>query len=381
MADEAEPAPPRGADALEALMARAVALGETSRRVAPPNPWVGCVLVRDGVVVGEGATASPGAPHAEVVALVAAGDRAQGATAVVTLEPCAHHGRTGPCAEALIAAGVTHVVAGVEDPDPRVRGQGIAALRAAGVEVTLGVNRRAVSTSLAPYLHHRRTGRAWCVLKTASSLDGRSAAPDGSSQWITGPEARADAHRLRAESQAVMVGAGTAATDLPTLTPRDVAPPLDRDPPLRVVCDRAGRLLAEGPLFDPEIAPTLVLTTEAAPPAARDAWQAAGAKVEVLPAHPATGGVDLAAGLAVLGGHQVLQVLVEGGATLHASLLAAGLVDQLVAYVGGVALGRDARPLFDWPAARTIADAPRFTLVDVTRLGGDARLTYEPARP
>ena len=198
------------------LMARATTLADQARRRTPPNPWVGCVLVRDGTIVGEGATAPPGGPHAEAAAVHAAGDRARDATAYVTLEPCAHTGRTGPCTTVLLDAGVTRVVVALEDPDPRVRGQGLDTLRSAGVDVEVGLGADAVRRSLAPYLHHRRTGRAFALAKTALSVDGRSAARDGTARWVTGPAARADAHEQRADSQAVVVGAGTAIADQPS---------------------------------------------------------------------------------------------------------------------------------------------------------------------
>jgi diaminohydroxyphosphoribosylaminopyrimidine deaminase / 5-amino-6-(5-phosphoribosylamino)uracil reductase len=356
-------------------MAQALTLADHVRRRTPPNPWVGCVLTRDGQVVGEGATSPPGGPHAEAAALTAAGDRARGATASVTLEPCAHQGRTAPCTTALIDAGVARVVVALEDPDPQVRGRGIAALRAAGITVDVGVGADAVRRALAPYLHHRRTGRAFTVAKLAVSVDGRTAARDGTSRWITGPAARRDAHERRADSQAIVVGAGTARTDQPTLTVRDADP--GPHPPLRVLLDATGRVEPTGPLFDVTLAPTLVVTTDAAPPERVDAWQAAGAKVDVVA--PAPSGVDLAETLTVLAGHGVLQALVEGGATLHGALWAAGLVDRLVVYVGPTLLGADAHPALATPGPVTIGDAARLTLTDVTALdGGDVRLTYDP---
>lgn len=227
-------AAPPGAHGDVAHMQRAMDLAARVRASTAPNPWVGCVLVgADGTVVGEGATSPPGGPHAEAVALGRAGATARGATAYVTLEPCAHHGRTPPCAQALVEAGVSRVVLGVRDPDPLVAGAGEAILRGAGVQVEVGVGARAVTEQLAPYLHHRCHGRPWVVLKLAATLDGRTAAPDGSSRWITGPAARADGHRLRAESGAVLVGAGTVRADDPALTVRDVAAP--GGDPLRVV--------------------------------------------------------------------------------------------------------------------------------------------------
>ncbi len=356
------------------LMDRALALAEGARRRTPPNPWVGCVLVADGVVVGEGATQPPGGAHAEAAALAAAGPRAAGATAYVTLEPCHHQGRTGPCVDALLAAGVARIVVALEDPDPQVAGRGLAALRAAGVTVDLGIGADAVRRTLAPYLHQRRTGRAYCVAKTAGSVDGRTAAPDGTSRWITGPAARADAHALRADSQAVVVGAGTAIADQPALTVRDAAAP--PTPPLRVLLDARGRVPATGPLFDPELAPTLVVTTAAAPVDATDDWQAHGAKVEVVDAAPT--GVDLREALTVLARHGVLQALVEGGAGLHGALWRAGLIDRLVVYVGATLLGSEARAVVDAPGPPTIGDAAHWTLRDVTVLDDDVRVTYDP---
>ncbi len=361
------------------LMQRALALGETARRRTAPNPWVGCVIVADGEIIAQGATEPPGGPHAEVVALAIAGEAARGATAYVTLEPCSHEGRTSPCADALVAAGVARVVVAIEDPDPRVRGEGIARLRAAGIDVEIGPGADAVTQVLAPYLHHRRTGRASCLVKTAASLDGRVAAADGSSRWITGEAARADAHELRADSQAVIVGAGTALTDRPSLTVRLAADPdanRAEHQPLRVLLDARGRVPAEGPLFDTALAPTLALTTSAVSPVVVDAWQAAGAKVEVVGPASDGLGVDLASVLALLGRDGVLQAMVEGGPTLHGALLRAGLVDRIVAYVAGAALGAGGRPVFDGPSPAALVEAPRFELLDARVLAGDVRLEY-----
>src|SRR6516164_2267677 len=235
-------------------MRRAMALAAEVRTTTAPNPWVGCVVVptRAGSGAGttdvfEGATAPPGGPHAEVSALDRAGERARGATLYVTLEPCAHHGRTPPCTDAIIEAGVARVVIGIEDPDPHVAGRGIALLREAGIDVTVGVAADEVVAQLAPYLKHRTTGHPWVVLKMASSLYGRTAAPDGTSRWITGEASRRDVHRLRADSDAVLVGAGTVRVDDPELTVRldegldrdgdhdhDRAQPLSQQQPLRV---------------------------------------------------------------------------------------------------------------------------------------------------
>jgi diaminohydroxyphosphoribosylaminopyrimidine deaminase/5-amino-6-(5-phosphoribosylamino)uracil reductase len=326
-------------------MRRAMALAATVRGSTAPNPWVGCVVFpaapapASGIAASfEGATAPPGGPHAEVSALANAGDAARGGTLYVTLEPCAHHGRTPPCTDAIIEAGVTRVVVGIEDPDNRVAGRGVAALRAAGIEVTEGVAADEVAEQLAPYLKHRRTGHPWVVLKMAASLDGRTAAPDGSSRWITGAAARRDVHRLRENSDAVLVGAGTVRADDPELTVRlDDAPTEDGEQPLRVVLGRA-----------PE-----------------------GAKVH--PALELEG--DLDGVLDELGSRGVLQLLVEGGATVAHDFHAAGLVDRYVLYLAPALFGGDdGRPLFAGPGAGTIADVWRGRLVSVEQLGDDLRV-------
>ncbi|MFI5052728.1 MAG: bifunctional diaminohydroxyphosphoribosylaminopyrimidine deaminase/5-amino-6-(5-phosphoribosylamino)uracil reductase RibD [Acidimicrobiia bacterium] len=364
-------------DADAEFMQRALALASTARRRSAPNPWVGCVLVRGADIVGEGATEAPGGAHGEVVALRNAGDRARGATAYTTLEPCAHHGRTPPCADALLAAGVARVVIALADPDPLVAGSGIAMLREHGATVDVGVGADEARRSLAPYLVHRQLGRSFTVVKTALSLDGRTAARDGSSRWITGPQARADVHRLRADSQAVVVGSGTALADHPSLTARDVEPPVEREA-LRVVLDARGRVPAVGPLFETGQVPTLVITTEAASPEAQRAWMTSGAEVLIVPPAPNGCGVDLHASLEVLAELGVLQALVEGGAQLAGALVEAGLADRLVTYIAPVLLGREGRPAFDVAGPATLADAARLQLVDAVRLGHDVRLDYEP---
>jgi diaminohydroxyphosphoribosylaminopyrimidine deaminase/5-amino-6-(5-phosphoribosylamino)uracil reductase len=314
-------------------MDRALALATSVRTSTAPNPWVGCVLETPDGRVFEGATAPPGGPHAEAAALALAGPAAEGATAWVTLEPCSHHGRTPPCADALISAGVRRVVVAVVDPDAKVAGQGIDRLRAAGVEVEVGLRAEESRSLLAPYLKHRTTGRPWVVLKLAASLDGRTAAPDGSSQWITGEAARADAHRLRAESDAVLVGAGTVRLDDPSLTVRD----FDGPDPLRVVLGKA-----------PE-----------------------GARVH--PCLELTG--DLGEVLDDLGRRGVLQVLVEGGATVAGEFHQAGLVDRYVLYLAPVLFGGDDGPgVFRGPGAATIGDVWRGRIVSVAQLGADLRV-------
>ncbi len=362
------------------FMAEAISAADSARLATPPNPWVGCVLVRDGVVIGAGATQPPGGRHAEAEAVADATSRGvdpSGATAYVTLEPCSHHGRTPPCADALITAGVTRVVSALEDPDPNVTGQGHDRLRAAGVEVVTGVGAETVERQLAPYLHHRRTGRAFALVKTAMSLDGRTSAADGTSQWITGFEARADGHRIRAESQAIVIGPATARMDCPSLTVRDneVA---TAGQPLRVVLDAKGSVPVEGPLFDQNLAKTLVFTTGTAPADARAAWAAASVEAVDVSAGPDGRGVDLAAVLEILGSdHRVLQAMFEGGGKLHGALIAEGRADRIVTYVAPVILGERGRAVVAYPGADTLADAPRWQISDVTSVGEDVRITYD----
>lgn len=320
-------------------MRRAVELAASVRARTAPNPWVGAVVV-SGSGRFEGATEPPGAAHAEVVALQAAGPAAAGATLVTTLEPCCHHGRTPPCTDAIVAAGVGRVVVGLLDPDPQVSGRGVAALEAAGIPVTVGVGAAEVAAQLAPYLKHRRTGRPFVVLKLAATVDGRIAAPDGHARWITGPAARADAHRLRAESDAVLVGAGTARADDPELTAR-LDPPAGRQP-LRVVLGRA-----------PEDARARPLVELAGP---------------------------LGAVLDELGGRGCLQVLVEGGARVAHAFHAEGLVDRYVVYLAPALFGGDdAVPLFAGPGAPSMERLWRGRIESVVRLGDDLRLELVPS--
>ncbi len=345
---------PTGRAARErAAMDRAIAASATVLGTTSPNPPVGAVVLdAAGQVVGVGATSPPGGPHAEVVALRAAGDRAAGGTAVVTLEPCAHTGRTPPCTRALLAAGIARVVVGVADPNPVAAG-GAAALRAAGVEVEVGPGGDQVEAGpLRAWLHRIRTGRPFVTWKAAATLDGRSAAADGSSRWITSAQARADVHRLRATVDAVVVGTGTALADDPALTVR--LPGDDRAPgpggprrqPLRVVVGH--RDLPPGArLLDPA-APAVRLRTH-----------------------------DPAAVLADLAGRGVVSVLLEGGPTLAGAFVAAGLVDRVVVYLAPALLG--AGPAALGPAGvGTIAGIHRLQIQDVTRVGPDIRVDAVP---
>jgi diaminohydroxyphosphoribosylaminopyrimidine deaminase/5-amino-6-(5-phosphoribosylamino)uracil reductase len=321
-------------------MAEAIGLGQSVRRTTSPNPWVGAVVVpEDDRPVALGATEPPGGRHAEVVALDLAGESARGATLYVTLEPCSHFGRTAPCADSVIEAGIRRVVVGVRDPDAQVRGRGIRRLADAGLEVTVGVMAEEVGASLAPYLTHRSRGTPWVVLKLAATLDGRIAAPDGSSRWITGPPARADVHALRAESDAILVGAGTVRRDDPLLTVRDAG----GTDPLRVVLGHP----PEGARARPDL---------------------------VYEGEPA----DL---LAELGRRGVVQLLVEGGSHVAGSFHRLGLVDLYVIYLAPAFMGgEDGVPLFAGPGAPTMEAVWRGRIAGVRQIGPDVRIDVLAAR-
>jgi diaminohydroxyphosphoribosylaminopyrimidine deaminase / 5-amino-6-(5-phosphoribosylamino)uracil reductase len=329
------------------FMRLAVANAATVRLLTSPNPWVGAVLVAPDGAVFQGATSAPGGAHAEAAVLAAAGAAASGATLYSTLEPCSHHGRTPPCTDAIVAAGVARVVIGIEDPDAQVAGAGVEQLRARGVAVTVGVGADEITEQLRAYLVHRRLHRPYVVMKLAASLDGRIAAPDGSSRWITGRAARADAHRLRAESDAVIVGAGTVRSDDPALTVRDFHP--------------AGEVSPRG------VDPLRVVLGAAAP----------GARVQ--PARTFTGALDVI--LRELAGDGVLQVLVEGGANVAWRFHQAGLVDEYVVYLAPVFFGGDdARGLFAGPGAPSMGELWRGGFHSVTALGDDVRIIVRPKR-
>jgi len=335
---------------LEQAMRRAVELSRAVLGTTSPNPPVGAVLLDEaGEVVGEGATQPPGRAHAEVVALQQAGTRAH--TAVVTLEPCHHTGRTGPCTSALLDAGIQRVVVGCPEPTAQAAG-GVQALRAAGVDVVTGLLEDEVAGGpLAAWLHRQRTGRPFVTWKYAATLDGRSAAADGTSQWITGAEARADVHLLRAQVDAVVAGIGTVLADDPSLTARPTTG--HGHQPLRVVVDSTGRTPAAAKVRDDQ-APTLVITSP-------------------------DGRVDLHRLLQDLAERDVVSVLLEGGPTLAGSFLREDLVDRVVAYVAPALLGAGPCALHD-AGIGTISDAIRLQLSDVTRLGEDVRLVLHRRR-
>lgn len=327
------------------LMARAIDNARRVRFIASPNPWVGAVVAATSGEVFDGATRPPGGPHAERGALEHAAGHTQGATLYTTLEPCDHQGRTGPCTQAIIDAGVARVVVGVLDPDSLVSGRGVEKLRAAGINVEVGVAEEEIVAQLRPYLHHRSTGRPYVVLKLAATLDGRTAAPDGSSQWITGPEARAAVHRLRAESDGIIVGAATVRQDDPSLTVREWAPAhdveVDQLDPVRIVLGKAA-------------------------PSSR-----------VQPCVEFSG--DVRTVLADLGRLGLLQVMVEGGAHAAAQFHRAGLVDRYELFLAPALFGGDdGRPLFAGEGAATIAELWRGTMVSSEVLGADLHISLVP---
>lgn len=314
-------------------MERAIAAGDSVRLSTPPNPWVGAVVESVDGSIFTGATEPPGGAHAEIVALRTAGDRARGSTLATTLEPCSHVGRTGPCVDEIIEAGVARVVVGVADPDGQVNGSGIRRLRDAGIEVTEGVHSAEITEQLAPYLHHRRTGRPYVVVKLAATIDGRTAAPDAGSKWITSVEARTDGHRMRAESQAILVGAGTVRADDPELTTRMV----DGPSPRRVV-------LGSAPL-EARIHPCLE-------------WRG---EIDVL--------------LDELGADGVLQLMIEGGPSTIAQFFDAGLVDRFVVYFAPAIFGGDdAKPMISGTGSPTIEALTRGRFVGFRPIGPDLRV-------
>ncbi|MCX2726359.1 bifunctional diaminohydroxyphosphoribosylaminopyrimidine deaminase/5-amino-6-(5-phosphoribosylamino)uracil reductase RibD [Thermomicrobium sp. 4228-Ro] len=355
-------------------MQRAIALAWRAAGRVAPNPAVGAVVVRDGTVVGEGCTKPPGGPHAEVVALEEAGERARGATLYVTLEPCAHYGRTPPCVHAILRTGIRRVVIAIRDPYPEVDGRGIAALRAAGLEVEVGLEAEAAAEAVAGYLKRLRTGFPEVTLKYAMTLDGRLATRTGHSRWITGPEARRYAHRLRDRHDAILVGVGTVLQDDPELTTRlDPSECGDGGPhhPLRVILDSQARTPPTARMLSPAVpGQTLIVTTDAAPPDRVAALREAGAEIVTVPAR--CGKVDIRSALFALGARGINGVLVEGGGRVLGSLFDAGLVDRIVAFVAPVLVGGSEAPVpFAGRGVETMDQAVRLRDVRVRELGTD----------
>ncbi len=359
-------------------MAHALTLAARGLGNTWPNPAVGCVIVKDGRIVGRGWTQPGGRPHAETVALAQAGDAARGAAAYVTLEPCTHHGRTPPCADALIAAGIARAVIALGDPDPRVNGSGIDRLRRAGISVTTGVMEPAARRLQTGFLIRQAHGRPMVTLKLATSLDGRIATATGESRWITGPEARRAVHAMRARHDAVLVGGGTARADDPSLSVRGMGRVRQ---PVRIVWSRHLDMPLTGQLARTarEIPLWLVHGADA-DPAHCENWRATGATLL-----PLTNGrkrqIDPAAALQMLGAAGLTRVFCEGGGALAASLLSAGLVDRLVTFSAGLALGAEARPALGAMGIDKLAAAPRFTLARTQRIGSDAMQIWHRTIP
>lgn len=347
-------------------MARALQLAARGLATTTPNPRVGCVIVRDGVVLAEGWHRKAGEPHAEALALQAAGADARGATVYASLEPCSHHGRTPPCADALIAAGVARVVAAMEDPNPRVAGEGIRRLAAAGIATETGLLELEARELNVGFVSRMTRGRPWVRVKIAASLDGKTSLANGVSQWITGAAARRDGHRWRARSCAVLTGIGTLKDDDPRLTVRDV--PAERQP-LRVVVDSRLRIGLDARILE---GGGVVVATATDDPAKARALAAAGAEVWVLP--DANGKVELAALARELAQRGINEVLVEAGINLHSALVAAGVVDEFVIYLAPHLLGDAGRGMIRLPGIERLEERLQLEVRDLRAFGSDLRL-------
>ncbi len=357
-------------------MQRALGLARRGLYSTPPNPAVGCVLVRWGQVLGEGFHELAGKPHAEVFALRDAGAAAAGATAYVTLEPCAHHGRTPPCVDALIEARVGRVVIAMRDPNPRVDGSGMLRLVQAGIATSVGLMSEEAAEINRGFVCRMQRGRPWVTLKLGASLDGRTALANGTSKWITGEKSRADVQRLRARASAIVTGSGTVIADDPMLTVRDPGFEMRGRRPLRVVLDTELRTSPTAQVLS-FAGSTLIFTRDADVPQA-EALREAGARVENVA--QVGGSLDLQAVLERLAALECNEVLVEAGPTLAGAFMQAGLVDELVVYMAPVVLGHAARGLFHLPALERMCDRCEFAWHDVERIGEDLRLTLRPAR-
>ncbi len=350
-------------------MALALSMGQRGLGLTWPNPSVGCVIVKDGRILGRACTQKTGRPHAEPQALAQAGPEARGATAYVTLEPCSHHGKTPPCAEALISAGIARVVIGISDPDPRVAGQGIALLEAAGIKVTTGILAPAATKLTEGFLSRITKGRPHITLKLATSFDGRIATATGESRWITGPEARRYVHRLRAISDAVMIGSGTAITDDPMLDVRPTGPK-----PVRIVLDRTLKLDPTSRLA--ASAKTHPLWLLHATNGGEDLIKAGA---DLLKTAEIDNRIALGPALELLAEKGLTRIFCEGGGTLAANLIAEGFVDRLITFTAGVALGADGIPSLAPISYPNLAQAPRFELEHTRQIGNDTVASWIPA--
>ena len=357
-----------------AFMAEALQLAARGLYTTEPNPRVGCVIVRDNEIVGRGFHAFAGGPHAEIEALQEAGERASGATVYVTLEPCAHHGKTPPCVEALLRAKVARVVAAMVDPNPLVGGKGLAQLAAAGIATESGLM-AAEAAALNPGFISRMTRqRPWVRVKLAASLDGRTAMASGESQWITGEAARADVHRLRARSSAILTGIGTVLKDDPQLTVRlssqDLGIDVDMPQPIRIVLDRQGQIAANARLFSDETSPVWVVTAQTAVASLREKLPK-HVRLQVIPERE--GHLDLAALWTWLAEEEINEVMVESGPKLAGALLEGGWIDECVIYLAPCLMGVDARGLFDLSIG-LMAERRPVQINDIRRVGTDWRL-------
>ena len=351
-------------------MARALRLAERGLFTTDPNPRVGCVLVRDGEVVGEGWHERTGEAHAEINALQAAGDRANGATAYVTLEPCCHQGRTPPCTDALIKAGVSRVVAAMQDPNPQVVGKGLQALQQAGIEAAAGLMAPEAEKLNPGFVKRMQQGRPWVRCKLAMSLDGRTAMANGESNWISGEQARLDVHKLRARSSVIMTGIDTVLSDDPSLSVRLGEAGDDYKIPLRVVLDSGLRMPADAKLLD--LPGETLIVTGVSDPSRLARLEQAGVSTKTLPL--AQGRLDLAAVLQYLGEMEMNEVHLEAGATLCGALLQAGLVDELVIYMAPQLMGDAARGLFVLPGLEHMQDRISLSITDIRAIGDDWRI-------
>ncbi|WP_038903661.1 bifunctional diaminohydroxyphosphoribosylaminopyrimidine deaminase/5-amino-6-(5-phosphoribosylamino)uracil reductase RibD [Dickeya zeae] len=363
----------------EFYMARALELARRGRFTTAPNPNVGCVIVRDGEIVGEGYHQKAGEPHAEVHALRMAGDKARGATAYVTLEPCSHHGRTPPCADALVAAGVARVVAAMQDPNPQVAGRGLHRLQQAGIAVHHGVLMDQAEKINHGFLKRMRTGFPYVQLKLGASLDGRTAMASGESQWITSPQSRQDVQRFRAQSAAILSSSATVLADDPSLTVRWSELDVDTQrlypqsavrQPVRVIVDSQSRVTPHHRLVSQPGQTWLARASQDA-----QSWPD-GVEQLTMPLHG--GGIDLVALMMTLGKRQINTVWVEAGAHLAGALLQAGVVDELIVYLAPTLLGDAARSLCVLPGLEQLSQAPLFDMTDVRQIGPDVRLTLKP---
>ena len=360
------------------MMARALVIARQSRFMAAPNPHVGCLLVKGGTIISEGRTQCAGDAHAEIMALRAAGAAAAGATVYVTLEPCSHHGRTPPCTDALIEAGVARVVAAMEDPNPRVSGRGLQLLRDAGIDVQCGLLADQAERMIPGFVLRMRRGRGRVRAKLAMSMDGRTAMASGESQWITGAAARADVQRQRAASCAILTGSGTVLADDCALTVRPEsfaetlgeAEPPGRRQPLRVVLDSRRRVPATARILSTD-APTLLLHAPGAPAVALPPH------VEQVAIPDAASGLDLAAVMRELTARQCNEILLECGPKLTGAMLQAGLIDELIVYMAPCLMGSSARPLLQLPLG-AMSEKVELTTLDVRRVGEDWRFTLVP---